>query len=188
MLEELFSYVLSHLQQFPSWLSSVLLLLMISFYLATSPAIKSLFIQARKFTDNGNLYPITKQENDMEAGNPNQATVWISDDGKRLHCKTINIGIWNMLTLPSLTIAHSLGSSFKNIISISMSIISDDQTSVHYGSTNIYHSNAVSADAGIQSIDTMWIFMVARDTGFFHQAAFSNGGFNRGFIHIIYTE
>lgn len=123
----------------------------------------------------------------MEFGNPNSANIWVSDDGSKVHCKKISIGIWNMDADESVLIPHGLGANYLNIINCFVAIL-NDVSSVIYP---LYYFQDVAdpslLNGGIQSIGAGGITLMRRVGGSFDNANFDDGAMNRGYIHVMYT-
>jgi hypothetical protein len=101
----------------------------------------------------------------------------------KLQKKVIEIGDWDMTGLSAINVAHGLGSSFSNIVSIQAVIRRDDGVYVQpldrYSSTN-------GSDGGVLDIDNTNIRLASRSGGFFDSSNFDSTSYNRGWIYIEY--
>ncbi len=124
----------------------------------------------------------------MEIGNPNTATVWITEEGYRLKCKKIDIGVWDMDTTDMKNIAHGIGASFVNIVHIS-AFIKEDGFDV-YHPIYLFGDNPDPAllSGGIYRFDNTNIQLYRRTGGNFDWAGVFSGGGNRGYVMLIYFE
>jgi len=187
MLDQLFSALLLQLQSLPSWLSSVLLLLMILFYLGTYPQIRVLLNPVLKLMGISNLSQTTTEGADMEFGNPNSANVWVSDDGQRVHCVRIPIGVWNMAATATVAVAHALGANFINVVSATCVIINDALDAAYFCSLGGYFNGTLNSDVAIQKIANANLMITRAAGGTFNGVAFDDAVMNRGYIVLIYT-
>lgn len=97
-----------------------------------------------------------------------------------LRRKTIPIGVWNMDTTASVTVAHGL--TIANVRSVSFVIINDAGTFV----TNGLNPVSFATDAS-PLVDATAVTLARRASGVYDDAAYSGSG-NRGYVVIDYVE
>lgn len=123
----------------------------------------------------------------MDVNNPNSANTWVSDDGKAVHIKMIDIGFWDMDSTDWKGIVHGIA-DHKKIVFINAYIFGDN--GVTYKSLIQYDQikNNGIFSGGVRAINNVEIELQRVIGGDFDLPAFSNGGINRGTLVIMYYQ
>jgi len=124
----------------------------------------------------------------MEIKSGGIPTRMLTDDGSIVHFKRIDIGSWNMDTTEAMTVAHGLGSKFLNIISIWVVIKTDDNSFIF--PLACYDATFASGilGGGISNVDNTLIALYRTPLGIFETSTLFDGGSNRGYVYIGYTD
>jgi len=98
----------------------------------------------------------------------------------------IEIGDWNMNSVPTstITVAHGIG-NYKNIRSVNV-IIRDDSDVNYYDINKKCGGADIPVAAGISSIDATNIVLTRPTGSFFASVNFDSTGYNRGWITVQY--
>lgn len=110
-----------------------------------------------------------------------QGGVRTASSGVYLKTKVINIGIWNMNTATTVTVAHGLSDMLK-IRSISIAIQSDNGGIFLLDKVDA----ATSIEGGVSSISSVNIILRIKTGGIFETSSVFTTASNRGWITIIY--
>lgn len=124
----------------------------------------------------------------MEIGNPNTANVWISDDGSKIHCKRLPIGVWNMDSTSTKFIDHNMGSNYIKILFVTAMIIDDAGVSMYLLDLHAYATDSGLKQGGVAGITITGLWLHRITGGWFDVPGFSSGVINRGYIDVIYSE
>lgn len=124
----------------------------------------------------------------MEIGNPNTANVWISDNGKKIHCMTISIGAWDMDADMIKPVSHTLGTNISKVIMISAWIDNDALDTVIPLNFIINGTDPIYSEGGFGTPTSTYFTLIRRSGGVFDAATYSNGVMNRGRLYIVYME
>lgn len=102
-------------------------------------------------------------------------------------CKSVvfPIGTWNMDTTENVSVPHSLGANFINVISIEV-LISNDAESLWTPLTMFYGVTG-QIQGGINSISSTNFNLYRLTGGVFDQANYSNKPAHRGCVTVVYS-
>jgi hypothetical protein len=109
-------------------------------------------------------------------------TIWEQLDQASAYTETeINIGMWNMDTTDSVSVAHGIA-NYKNIREVSV-VIRDDLDTDYLGLGKVNNG-----DDGLVEWDGTNIILKRTTGGYFDASGYSKtvGSYNRGFIYIKY--
>lgn len=124
----------------------------------------------------------------MEVNNPNSANTWVSDDGRAIHCKVIEIGAWDMDTDSEKTVVHGMAGIITKILSINIFIHDDLLAEVSPLNKFDNNNHPFLVGGGIYTIDNNLIYLRRTTGGLFDSIAFNSILISRGFIVIHYIQ
>ena len=108
--------------------------------------------------------------------------VIMSVDATQLITKIIPIGNWNMQGTPTVSVAHGIGASYKNIRSVQV-IVRNDADTIYY---DIVLHTGGDVSGGINSIDATNISLIRKTGQGFDNTNFNEPSYDRGWIYITY--
>ena len=124
----------------------------------------------------------------MERSTPEVPTRMLTDDGKIIHFRKIDIGSWDMDATASKNVNHPLGAKYLNVLFIDAWILSDNLAV----KTPLYRVwdgvDPTLLGGGIYEITAGEVVLYRRAGGFYDSLDYNLAAINRGYVVICYHD
>lgn len=109
----------------------------------------------------------------------------VADGGAALRFKVVNIGLWNMISTQSVSVAHGIA-DYTKIRSITVILMTDAGTTRYPAGGFAFANSGVVETVQISFNNTNVILQRPANGAFSVSTLFDDPAVNRGFIHILY--